>query len=296
MKETLKNCEDVSGIIPCDFEEQIAFSKNIPYRIRKKQFYEEDIVPLHYAETIEILLCDSLKGNIVIDNNQYEFNGKQVFIIPPYTVHSNQIYKCNGVMYIFKTDFDGLSQYINIKNIYESENKTLSQLSYSCPEYDNIYRLIERIKAYNDNLPFCITYILELFNILFQYIDKDRISTELTANTDSLNLRDLINWTQNNFSHTIKIDDIASIFGYSKYYFCYLFKKMTGITYLNYLNNVRISHACRMLRDGKTVKEVSEGCGFNDVSYFVQVFKKIHGITPKQYSVKTNVINSYRPE
>ncbi len=101
MPDIIEYCEDSTGIVPSDFEERISFSREMPYRIRTKHFFEEDYVPLHYANTIEILICNDLVGNIVIDNNLYVLHGKQVFVIPPYTVHSNHVEKCGGMWYIF---------------------------------------------------------------------------------------------------------------------------------------------------------------------------------------------------
>ncbi len=59
------------------------------------------------------------------------------------------------------------------------------------------------------------------------------------------------------------------------------------MTYLSYLNSVKIEKAMQMLRYGKTVTECTYECGFDSVSYFVQLFKKILGCTPGQY-IKQN--------
>ena len=59
---------------------------------------------------------------------------------------------------------------------------------------------------------------------------------------------------------------------------------MTGTTYKNYLNSVRMSNACLLLQEGLSVQEVCLKCGFENVSYFVQVFKKLQRLTPYQYA------------
>lgn len=291
MPDIIEYCEDSTGIVPSDFEERIIFSREMPYRIRLKHFNEEDYVPLHYATTIEILICSDLVGNIVIDNNQYVLCGKQVFVIPPYTVHSNHIEKCDGIMYIFKVDFSEMRYYFDIDAILKADNKAINSLAYTGHDYNSALSIIRYLLEFSNNHSLCISKILDFLLLLSEKTANHESVSKFSGNNTKLNLRELINWTQENFSQKITLDDVAKKFGYSKFYFCSLFKNMTGITYLNYLTSVRIAHARRLLRDGMTVKNVCYECGFNDVSYFVQVFKATFGVTPKQYSSHTNVIN-----
>ena len=87
------------------------------------------------------------------------------------------------------------------------------------------------------------------------------------------------------------IHDIAQISGYSKYHFCSRFKALTGMTYMHYLNTVRVSKACIMLRSGESVQNVCRNCGFENVSHFIQLFKRIQHITPHQYAVQVRTLN-----
>ena len=93
--------------------EDLSFNDNIPYIVQKKTYQVEDIVPLHCARTIEVLACDGLIGEMTINNVHCPFIGKQVFVIPPYVIHANNIHPCAGVMYQFQSDFDALRSYID---------------------------------------------------------------------------------------------------------------------------------------------------------------------------------------
>lgn len=70
----------------------------------------------------------------------------------------------------------------------------------------------------------------------------------------------------------------------SKNYFSYLFKKELGISFVEYLNQVRVEAAKKLLdtTDEKTY-EISEKVGYSDYKYFSSVFKKITGVSPAQY-------------
>ncbi|MGN1203374.1 MAG: helix-turn-helix domain-containing protein, partial [Eubacterium sp.] len=63
--------------------------------------------------------------------------------------------------------------------------------------------------------------------------------------------------------------------------FCRVFKKETGNTFLQYLNNLRIAYAHSLLTEtNMPIQRISEKSGFSSVLHFDRVFKNIHGITP----------------
>ena len=84
--------------LPKGFDEKIPVAPEKPYTISIKRFQVEDVVPLHYAETLEILLCDELCGEILIDATRFQLEEKQLVVIPPYTVHSTNVQPGGGTM------------------------------------------------------------------------------------------------------------------------------------------------------------------------------------------------------
>ena len=69
-------------------------------------------------------------------------------------------------------------------------------------------------------------------------------------------------------------------------YFSRRFKEITGQTPFEYLLAYRVEVACEMLLEGsENVTEICYKCGFNDLSYFINVFKKHMGISPKSYAM-----------
>lgn len=269
---------------PNGFEEQFEFSAQMPYTLCVKHFPSEDVVPLHYADTVEILLCDQLSGQIVIDDQQFELGGRQLFVIPPYILHANDIRPGGGVMYVMKVSLTDAAHYINLPNILELSGCQIGQLQYACPEYEDAAEIMHALIEHDGDLPLCLTRILDLFRLFARHIAPERRSAGPGSKFRESSLQELIAWTQENYARHITIDDAAKLTGYSKYHFCSRFKSLTGTTYLNYLNSVRISHACLMLRDGQSVQKVCRESGFESVSYFIQVFKRIHHITPHQYA------------
>ncbi len=270
--------------LPNGFEEQFVFSAQMPYTINIKQFQTEDLVPLHYAETLEMLICDELCGEIVIDSNHFPLSGQQVFVIPPYTVHANNIRPGNGTMYIFKISFHEMERYLNIPNFLAIRGCSLSQIQYLCPAYDQVMEILSGLIRHDGDLMQCLTFIASLFVLLSQYTNPQANAQSGHTRLKGSSLQELIRWTNENFARKITIEEVAKMTGYSKYHFCSRFKTLTGMTYMNYLNSVRVSQACLMLRNGDAVQTVARSCGFENTSHFIQMFKRIQHVTPYQYA------------
>lgn len=103
------------------------------------------------------------------------------------------------------------------------------------------------------------------------------------ANTDRIN--DIYNYTFNNFQKEISIREIAAAVNISHNSFCRYFKTRTMKTYWQFLLEVRIGYACKLLIDDKmSVARICYDCGFNNLSNFNRHFKSMVGMTPLQYS------------
>lgn len=91
-------------------------------------------------------------------------------------------------------------------------------------------------------------------------------------------------YTLNNFKKEITLDEIAEIANLSVTSFCRYFKSITKKTYYDFLIEIRISHACRMLiEDTLPTEMICFECGFNNVSNFYRHFKKVTNMTPLEY-------------
>lgn len=277
-------CIYFDDTMPDGFEEHFFFSKEMPYTVSIKQFLSEDIVPLHYAETIEILLCDQLCGEIVIGSRHFELGGHQLFVIPPFTVHANNIRPGIGTMYVFKLHPGHLGHYLNVEHIFALQGCTLAQLRYDCPAFDEVLEVVARLMKFDGDLGRCLGPLADLFSILARHRSPEQTTGGEQGRFRDSSLQELIRWTNQNYARKISIDEVARMTGYSKYHFCSRFKSLTGMTYLGYLNSVRVRHACLLLQKGESVQDVCRATGFENVSYFIQMFKKIRHMTPHQYA------------
>lgn len=101
----------------------------------------------------------------------------------------------------------------------------------------------------------------------------------------------VISYVQKNYAEDIDEKALSKSFGMSYSYFSRTFKKVTGVSFKNYLNRIRISNAERLLfSTGNTVSEIATVCGYNSISYFISVYRSMMGTTP--YKALRNATNS----
>ncbi|WP_183559617.1 AraC family transcriptional regulator [Mucilaginibacter sp. SP1R1] len=97
----------------------------------------------------------------------------------------------------------------------------------------------------------------------------------------------IYNYSLNNFHKKIKLSDVAEIAGMTPNSFCRYFKHYTGKTYSDFLNEIKVGYACKLLIANKTsIKQICYESGFNNFSCFHQCFKKITGKTPLTYQME----------
>ncbi len=91
-------------------------------------------------------------------------------------------------------------------------------------------------------------------------------------------------YIQNNYKKDISLEDISREVDMSTYYFSKLFKETTGSNFIEYLTNLRIDHAKKLLLEGElSMKEICAEIGYTDPNYFSRIFKKCVGLTPTEF-------------
>jgi len=100
---------------------------------------------------------------------------------------------------------------------------------------------------------------------------------------DGNRLNKVLEFTFREFHRTITLKEAASVANLTPEAFCKYFKTRTRKTYISFLNEIRINHACRLLAEDKTVADISFECGFNNLSNFNRIFRKIKKVSPGKW-------------
>ncbi|UAL50218.1 MULTISPECIES: response regulator transcription factor [Metabacillus] len=103
-------------------------------------------------------------------------------------------------------------------------------------------------------------------------------------------IRKALEYIASHYTENITLQSVADIVHLSKSYFSLYFKKQTGRNFVDYLIDLRIREAKRLLVENENrIYDVAEAAGFKDVKYFSKVFKKVTGLTPMAYREKHQV-------
>ena len=100
----------------------------------------------------------------------------------------------------------------------------------------------------------------------------------------SLIIRKTIAHINHDLTQDLSLKAQANLLSVTPSYLSHLFKKETGMTLSNYVNQQRINHAKYLLTNTDLqIQQIAHDCGYIDICYFTKVFKKITGVTPSEY-------------
>ena len=103
-------------------------------------------------------------------------------------------------------------------------------------------------------------------------------------------IKKMCTYMQENYAEKISLEDVTQHVGFSKFYGGRLFKQHMGMTIIEYLIDIRLTHAKELLAQGEfSIKQISFMVGYQDPNYFTWSFKKATGISPVKYRYFQNL-------
>ena len=110
-------------------------------------------------------------------------------------------------------------------------------------------------------------------------------SPEIVSRADSyFPLRKVMQYIRRNFDRSLTLEEVAGVANLSKYAFCRYFRQSTHKSFITFLNEFRISMACKYLADHQySVSQIGFLAGYNNLSNFYRQFKKVMNCTPAKY-------------
>ena len=139
--------------------------------------------------------------------------------------------------------------------------------------------------------------VLEFLSILYDLAIADYSilttnqynTADVVMTSKSRRIAKVCDYIEKKCYDSISLEEVASLVGMSESAFSHFFKKKTGGTFIDYLNNLRIAKACQLLAEtSNTIAEICYSSGFNNISNFIRMFKKRKGITPNEYRTMMN--------
>lgn len=115
-------------------------------------------------------------------------------------------------------------------------------------------------------------------------LDDNREANTAIRESRSRRINYAISYIQDHFAENVTLAHIADNIGMSESAFSHFFKKRTNRNFIDYLNDIRIGHASKLLYETtQTISEICYASGFNNISNFNRIFKRKKGHTPSEY-------------
>lgn len=252
----------------------------------------------HYHPELELVHIEQGSGTQFVGDNIQNFQSGDLLLIgsnlPHYWRCDEKYFQGNSKLYaqatvlhfsesMFGETFLSLPENKSIRDLLDrarwgmkllgTENervKTLLQLLLDQKESNSIIPLLQILETLAQN-----SEIVQLSNT-FNDQDYDQYDTD--------RINHIYQYSLGNFQQKITIDEIAAVASISPNSFCRYFKSRTRKTYSQFLLEIRIGHACKLLREGRL--NIAQTCfesGFNNFANFNKYFKIHTGKSPLQY-------------
>lgn len=187
--------------------------------------------------------------------------------------------------------FDSLINKRHFKTIRDMFDKASCGLVFS---RDMILQIQPELKMLSNDEPDSFRNLLRLIEIL-KYLSLDDKARRLNSadivenfhKADNDRLESILLFLHENYQRPVLLPELASLINMSEASLTRFLKKWTGKTFIDNLNDIRITEtSCRLIDTSDTIAEICYKCGFNNLSNFNRAFKKRKGCTPTEYREK----------
>lgn len=253
-----------------------------------KTYEKFDIPVQQYHEGYELFMVINGERNVFFGDNCYLMKRGDIAVIKPFELHTAD--SCDVEFYEryvinFNTeDFKCILTESEIKLLFQDFNSKL--LHFEEYEFNNLYttfRLADKMSKLRNPLSKKAVFSC-ILTIILQLKTTPEIPVKTAADNVPEDIVSAINFINMHYREPITLDTLTERLHISKFHFCRMFKEATGTTFLEYLHNVRLAHAHRLLAEkNMSLEEIAVKTGFGSGTYFSRIFKRVYGIPPKAF-------------
>lgn len=258
----------------------VAYRMNLPYL----EFY------WHHHPEYELTYKINVEGKRIVGDSYEEFKAGDLVLIGPDLPHTwvtdrkikNK--NCDFVVIQFSASlfnsFIGLNEFESIKRLLQNSKHGL--------HFKNSKLFREKIMALPEKSGVeKINDLIWLLGQLSKQKGRKLASSDYDvsqAKNKEQRINQVCTYLENNFSKPVSISEAASIINISPSAFCKFFKRATGKTFSDYLNDIRIGYACyQLIETDKQISTIARSAGFESVTYFNRVFTRKKNSTPREF-------------
>lgn len=258
--------------------------------------------PCHFHEEYELVAIDKSKGTKFIGDSVSDFKEGELLLIGPQIPHffrnNEEYYKKNGKLEASSIFIHFTKEFLG-RNFFDiPEMKLVQQLLYRSRFVLEIHG---NIKTYiisklhimqEESAP---QRLVSLLDILVKLSESNELLSLLSADyanpkndignpKEASRINSIFDYIMNNYHREIYVHEIAEMLHMSAAAFSRYFKHHTRKTFSDYVTEVRISNACKLLmNDNLSISQICFNSGFENLSNFYKHFRRITGVVPKEY-------------
>lgn len=278
--------------------EQITFENPfISLRIFQASSTRDGGSKWHYHKELEIICILEGRLDVTVEESQYVLNGGDVIIIGAKELHKDRCYQQYGLKYIV-LQFD-IEQFVenSTLNYFRSISQpgfALHKLNYILKEHpdvarqalDSVQGILQEMQEKREGYEMAASLLVK--SIMLALLRNDnRQLIRLKERGDMTRLKPVLDYVEENLENRIQVEEVCRIANVSYYYFVKYFKKVMGMSFLEYVNFKKIKKAERMLlTQDVSVTQVADSIGMPNMAHFYKVFKKYNQCSPNEYRKK----------
>lgn len=260
--------------------------------------------PIHFHPEYELKLVLNANGKRIIGDSNLNFEIDDLVLVGPNTPHVWSAKPIGQYAHVITIHFDAesfLSQSfldkISSFNLKELLKNSKRGVLFSKATIDSVSDSIISLSS----MSYGFNSILKLLSILNQLsVSKDqKLLASLNykgpvTTVNSSRIKKVISFIENRFQNQIRIKDVSETISMSESAFSHFFKKSTSKSFTDFLVEYRIGNASKLLLESeKNISEICYSSGFNNLSNFNRIFKRMRGCSPKEYRKKHNLTKLY---
>lgn len=251
----------------------------------------------HYHKELEILVIREGRLDIHVEEDHYVMNGGDVLLIGAKELHRDRIFKEYGISYVvFQFDIERYLENSTLPfyRAFSEPGFPLHKLNYIMTENKEVRTLIteavleilQEVKRKQEGYEMAVS--LNIKRIVLALLRNDtRKLIRLKEQGELLRLKPVLDYVEAHLGDKIQVEDVCRIANVSYYYFVKYFKKIMGMSFLEYVNYKKIKKAERiLLTKDVSVSQVAESIGMPNMAHFYKVFKKFNHCSPNEYRKK----------
>lgn len=242
-------------------------------------------IPAHWHEYLEVLYMLEGELTAVIQANTYRLSPGELMVINSKELHMTRAEGPVSYIMIQMSQEQLLRLLPGKRHLHFKTMVTVSDNPSVYPVLEeHLLHMLDIFQKQHDG--YQLLFSADLYGFLYHlyqnYANNSPITEEAGGIRDLQRVTAVMDWVRSDYSQALSLEDAAASLAVSREYFCRLFKKYTGQTFLEYLNSVRTMHLYEDLKKSdENITVLMEKNGITNYKVFMRTFKKLYGDTPQ---------------